>query len=149
MEIKDIGLFDKVHLSREARPKDGAGVCESADEFIANILPEDIMEKLDQYIGDGNASVTVGGDLTRSEDYGNKAGAFVSVTIRCNNGVEEVRAVHDIIRGWIEPQIAENQARMQGILDDLRGKTALISQVQPTQPSKSLPPKVGRPVFQR
>jgi hypothetical protein len=85
MEIRDVGLTESVRFSREASLNKKTIVKESAGDFAHNILPEDVMEQLEQYTGDGQASLTVGSDLAKS-DFGNKAGAFVSVTVKCHQG---------------------------------------------------------------
>ena len=144
MDVVDIGLFDKVQLSREVELNKKTMVRETANEFAYQILPEELMEELERYTGDGNASITVGSDLAKS-DFGNKAGAFVSVTVKCHAGGPEIQATHDILRPWIEQQVKDNQTRMQDILDELRGH-----EPQPALgPASSVPPKASRPSFAR
>lgn len=85
-------------------------------------IPEEHMKELDELIGDGLASVTTGHDLTRSEDFGNKAGCFVSVRLTCNQDNESVARALEISEQIAIEAAANGQKRAQGVLDDLRGK---------------------------
>jgi hypothetical protein len=117
VEVVDHSLRDGVVEHRFASDQHGG----LTDETRADNLPEDIVGKLAKHLGDAQAQVTVGADLTTSVDFGNKAGAFVSVKVTCNNSEADISAALDIARELAEQKVAENHTRMSELLDEARG----------------------------
>ena len=81
-------------------------------------------EQQDQYawaLGDGNASVTVGRELSES-DYGNGGKVFVSVTLKCGQNSTQIEYALQLakklseLRAWEAHQEMKNQLVERGIL---------------------------------
>ena len=66
------------------------------------------MSALEEYLGDGKAKLTVGGELAHSKEFGCKAQAFVSVSVTCNNDEETLEAVHNIIQPKVQELINQD-----------------------------------------
>jgi len=121
---------DKIKEWRYAYDEEGA----LTDQSRESPLPEELMAKLEKHLGDAGAQVTVSADLATSVDYGNKAGAFVSIKITCNNSENDILAVHDIARDWVETLVSDNQSRMQGLLDNARSGGVKTVEAPPQDP---------------
>lgn len=93
----EVGLKDGVRRRRKFSAEDRTGAEKTRVQQRQSELPEDLMEELSRYLGDGNAKVVVGAELTHSRDYGSKAGAFVSISVTCNADSETIQTVHDIL----------------------------------------------------
>lgn len=110
-EVVDLELTAFVHQSRKAT----AGSEVLADEWAREHVEERYMAKLDEFAGDGEASVTVSGSLAHN-DYGNKAESFVSVKLPCGATMDNVLGAHGIAREIVETLVRENLGRMEQIL---------------------------------
>jgi hypothetical protein len=121
------------------------------------------MEEIAPHVGDAGARLTVGGTLSSNVDY-HKAEAFVSVTVPCNNNLEDVQKAHDIVRGFIGTLLLDDIDYMKRLRDSARSgvKTAsppkalqLVAEAEP--PQKKVPDEpvsvgqkiVTRPTFRR
>jgi hypothetical protein len=65
------------------------------DEETELEIPEGFMQKVEELLGDGNASITVSSELKNS-DYGNAYGTFVSVKLTCNQDLDSIAAARDV-----------------------------------------------------
>jgi low affinity Fe/Cu permease len=81
-------------------------------------IPEEIMSRLENHIGDGLARVTVAGDLGSSVSY-HSAKAFVSVSVTCNNDLDDVAAVHDTLRPFVQNLCHDDHEEMAAIRDSI------------------------------
>lgn len=140
-EIVDVGLLSHWKRTRSFEEKDYGEVVWSANQFRTDLLPEEYMEKLEKFLGDGNATITVSQDLTTSEDFGNKAGAFVSVKVTCGNDEDNIRGAHSIARELVKDLVAEDYVESKKMLDDTRAsgspkgnKTSTASRVTSGKP---------------
>lgn len=146
-EVIDVGLLSHWKRSRSFTAKDEGAVDE---QVRIDPLPEEWMAKLEEHLGDGNARVTVSQDLTTSEDYGNKAGAFVSVTVTCGNDEDNIRGAHVIARELVQELVAVDYKESKGMLDQIRGIAEAPKQNSKTQPRMVTAGKPsGRPSFGR
>jgi hypothetical protein len=106
-------------------------------------IPEEFMERLNECLGDGQAKVTVGGDLALN-DYGNKAGAFVSITVTCGNSEEELEAAHGIASEMKEDFLRHDLSQMEAMLGEKQG--GKTEKQQSAAPAKAREPaKQARP----
>jgi hypothetical protein len=112
------------------------------DGFVKEVLPEGIMAKLEEFTGNGEGRVTVSGDLAVS-DYGNKGGAFFSVSVNCDSSMEAIQGVHDLLAPWVQNIVAADCESMKTKRDILLGNfkpTPAPVSKGPVVPTK-LPPK--------
>ena len=121
---------------------------------------------LSECVGDGLAKVTVSGDMAVN-DFGTKAGAFVSVNVTCGNSEEEISMAHDVARDMVHKLLQEDIEDMEALLDSRLNKgkepevkASKVSQAPKPSPRKSTKqvkakksdtsrPKVKRPSFRR
>jgi len=71
------------------------------------------MVQLNELMGDASGKVTVGGELSHNKNF-NKAQAFVSFSVTCDNNLETMQQVHALIQPVVH----------QLILADLKDMTA-------------------------
>lgn len=85
-------------------------------------IPEEYVAKLEELVGDGNATVTVGLDVKTSVDFGNSAGCSVFVKLTCGqdeSSVSETAAVAQSLAvqylepGWEEAALVLRRCRGQ------------------------------------
>jgi hypothetical protein len=81
-------------------------------------IPEEVMSQLDPFVGDGNAHLTVSGALSSSQSF-HKAEAFVSVSVTCNNNLDDVRQVHNLIRPFVQTLVLEDHNEMSVLRDQI------------------------------
>lgn len=113
-EYLEIGQVDRVYRFRGWETEDG----EDGNAFVTkrnqsrnDILPEDLMAKLEEHLGDALAKVTVGGELGHSKEYGCRAKAFVSISVHCNSDEQTIAAVKGLlqekVRDYVNGDIVE------------------------------------------
>ena len=111
----DDGLTNKVQRSRTAalagEPKP------LLEQNREDPIPEEYMDRLQQFIGDGLGGVSVSGDVGTS-DFGNKAGVHVSVRVTCGNDEESLGGAHAIAREIAERFIREDLPYVEAILNE-------------------------------
>jgi len=110
-EVVDLELTSFIHQSRQATSAGDTVI----NEWARGPVEEEYMAKMDEFMGDGTATVTVSGALAHN-DFGNKAEAFVSVRLPCGATMEAVMGAHEIARGIVEEKCRENLDRMEEIL---------------------------------
>jgi hypothetical protein len=74
-------------------------------------IPEEIMAQLEDFLGDGTARITVSADLGSSVSY-HSAKAFVSVSVPCNNDIDSISSVHDILKTFVQELAEEDHGDM-------------------------------------
>lgn len=114
----EVGLRDGIRRRRKFSAEDRTGAEKSRVQQKQTELPESLMEELSRYLGDGNAKVVVGAELTHSRDYGCKAGAFVSVSVSCNADSETIQTVHDILMPVVKDLAREDLTEIAKERDD-------------------------------
>lgn len=155
-EVVDVGLLDQVVRRRSWRVEEDDGeVCEK-HQSQQSPIPEDTMSELEKYTGDGQAKVTVGGELAHSKDFGCKAQAFVSVSVTCGNNEEDITAVHGIIHSLVRNLVNEDLTVMKKDRDAHIGPVVQPkASLPPTPQARTAPvpsgarPAVARPSFKR
>jgi len=111
-EDYDVGLVDRVIRFRSWEVEGDNGHVSTRNQSKQELLPEDLMGALEDYIGDGLAKVTVGGELGHSKDYGCKAQAFVSISVHCNNDAGTIEEVKNIVQEKVRSFVNEDLAEM-------------------------------------
>ena len=112
------------------------------------------MSQLEPYIGDGQGRLTVSGSLSSNHEY-HKAEAFVSISVSCNNDLDDVRQVHDIVRPYVQELVHEDHQEMSLLRDTILPPDKRVHGQETSPPvtkqvPTGLPPvkekgKVGRP----
>jgi len=115
VEFLDVSMVDTVHRSRKFINDNDKSVLEQErrDE-----IPEGLMSDLSSYLGDGQARVTVSGALSSSHEY-HKAEAFVSISVSCNNDMQDVQAVHDLVRPHVHELVHQDHGEMSLLRDTI------------------------------
>lgn len=114
-EFADVSLLDKLYRRRHFyNDYDRTTFTQERQDEV----PEEIMSQIEPLIGDGNGHITVSGALGSSHEF-HKAEAFVSVSITCNNDLEDIRKVHDIMRPHIQAMILEDHNEMSLLRDQI------------------------------
>lgn len=136
VEVLDVGLVDRVIRSRSWAAEQENGRVITRGQSQQHPIPEVYMAALEAHIGDAQAKVTVGAELSHNRDYC-KAQAFVSVTVTCNNKEEDISAVHNIIHPLARKLVAEDLEKMK--LD----RDGHIGAATPSQGKISSPPRAN------
>jgi hypothetical protein len=151
IEVLDLSMTEKFIRQKYVTNDDEDLFFDEKTGWTYEILPEEIMEQLAEYVGDGLNKVTVGAELGVS-DYGNKGGAWFSVSVVCDSNPEVVPHVHGILREYVQGQVEVDADEMAALRDKLCGTAPDPSKRQPTQATQPVkgrtPHKVtqGRPV---
>lgn len=112
-EIEDVSMIDRVVRRRCTISKDGV----IDEEEVVDTLPEDLVAKLSELLGDGKARVTVGAELASSVDYGNKAQAFVSISVACDSAEDNINEAHNIIYMMAKKLVVKDHHSMSKVRD--------------------------------
>ena len=113
-------------------------------------IPEELMGDLEQYIGDGLGRVTVSAELGSSVAFGNKASAFVSISVTCNNNLGDCEQVHDIVQPYVKRLVEEDHKVMSDERDSYIAPDARLKLPEPGNqvakpPTKKAAAKTNRP----
>lgn len=151
-EIKDVGLLDKVTRHRKWLVEKDSGKVTTREQQQEHPIPEEYMTKLESHIGDAGARVTVGAELSNMRDF-NKAQAFVSVTVTCNNKAEDIENVHNIALEMVKKLVNEDLKMMKVDRDlhidgEAEGKVTSPPRAN-AKPVVATKPGVQRPAFRR
>jgi hypothetical protein len=151
VEVRDVGLVDRVSRNREWSIKQDDGKVTSRRQCQQHPIPEEYMSALEPHIGDAQAKVTVGAELGHSRDYGCKATAFVSISVTCNNHEDSIRAVHSLIHPLARKLVNEDLTRMKEDRDAHLVGVGKVSAQPRANTKAAMGPKPGapRPTFRR
>ncbi len=152
IDAVDAGLCDRVYRSRRFHNDTDKTILEQTREGEPS---EELMSQLEPYIGDGLGRLTVSGALSSNVEY-HKAEAFVSVSVACNNNMDDIQQVHDIIRPFVQELIHADHQEMSFVRDTVLPSEHRVHGQETSPPiqrpaPKGLPPaqpeaaKVGRP----
>jgi hypothetical protein len=121
------------------------------EETSSDPIPEELVEQLEPFIGDGESRIIVSGTLSSTVDY-QKAEAFVSVSVPCGTSLDHIRKAHDIVRAFVNDLLIEDLETMKGLRDSSKkgslppkgpsSKTAIQDQETPAK-------VINRPSFRR
>jgi hypothetical protein len=140
-----VSMKDKVRRFLSAEDKDGNTV----EEQYSEPIPEDLMTQLEQYGGDGRARVSVGGELTSSTNFGFKAAASTHMSVTCDNNLEVMEEVHDLVQPYVEKLVLRDHARMADLranmVEALIGERAARLTEPASPPEPESPGKVASP----
>jgi len=112
--LSDSSLTEQIYLRRS-----WAGGKTVQEEEARIPLPEDIVSKLSELTGDEKGRVTVGAELTSSIEFGMKAGAFVSIGVKCDSSAEVLKDVHDMLFPLAQRLVIEDHAEMSDVRDSM------------------------------
>lgn len=105
-------------------------------------IPENLMSAIEPFIGDGLAKVTVGAELSSNIDFGFKAQAFVSISVTCNNNLDDCGQVHDIVRDVVQRMVTQDHAEMGHARDEMHA--AVKGMGQPKEAPGKVAPRPNR-----
>ena len=100
-------------------------------------IPENLMEDLGPYVGDGKARITVSSSMSSNHEF-HKAEAFVSVAVVVNNDLEDITSVHHIIKPFVDELLREDHQAVSIMRDEV-----LPPEKRLHGPPKGLPPPVS------
>lgn len=144
-EVKNTQMTNKLIMRCSATNKNGGGLEEEGQQPI----PEEIMNKLEPYVGDGQARFSVGNELGSSVAFGFKAQATVYATVTCNNDTDTLMAVNDILYPVVEELVVRNHERMSALRDqmlpDSKDRLNLSTEFEPEPQAQARPVKSGPP----
>jgi hypothetical protein len=103
-----VELKDKVRRFLSVEDKSG----NAQEEQYSEPIPEELMSALEQYGGDGKARVSIGGELSTSTNFGFKASASVHMSVTCDNNLQVMEEVHDLVQPYVEALVVRDHARM-------------------------------------
>lgn len=153
IQFVDPSMTEKVIKRKLVSDDEGVLVNNQESFFTSDTLPESIMSEIEKYLGDGNASVTVSADVADSKDFGCKAGVFYSVSVKCDNTMEAVQAVHDILVPHVQETVAQDLPGAMAVRDAARGGSLNPSPKpatnKPQPPAKKAKSSKRAPRFQR
>jgi len=145
-EYLDVSLRDRVQRRYGISDREGDLLSRVEIFELEEAMGETIMSEIQKHVGDGNARVTVGAELGVN-DYGTKASAFCNVSVTCNNHMDDVAAIHDIVHPYVKSRVEQDLIEMETILK--RHLKPEEGQAE-TVPSKVVePPKRTGPSFKR
>lgn len=108
-------------------------------------IPEDYMDRLENLLGDGRATVTLGLEAKTNEDFGNSAGCTVFIKLTCDQSEDKVNETRLIAQELAEGFVEEGQQRAKRILDQARG-----IEVEPAPPPvEAKKPATSKPLLKR
>jgi hypothetical protein len=146
----EVGLQDGIRRRRGFSAENRLGDEKRFVQQKRTALPENLMEELSQYLGDGNAKVVVGAELTHSRDYGCKAGAFVSISVHCNADSQTIQEVHDTLMPVVHDLTRQDLAEAIKSRDDFmdHGVEPRVVGSPPTLPARPAA-RPNMPAFRR
>lgn len=111
-------------------------------------VPEEILMAAKSKRGELDAKVTVSAELGDSVEYGYKAGAFVSITLSCENTIEACQAVHGIIQPVVHRLVQQDHAMAAQMRDNILAGSTVGQPVETgrvtSPPAPSAPPMPPR-----
>lgn len=116
----DLGLLEgNVRLVYSAKDQDGR-----VREWDVELpIPEETMDELEQLIGDGNATVTVGKELKVSEDY-RTAASTAWVKLTCNQDLQTILKAREIGTALALGFAQQGYEQARFVLDKMAGLDA-------------------------
>ena len=114
-EFADVSMVDRVYRMRRFHNDEDVTVLE---QECQDEIPEEIMNQLESFVGDGNAHLTISGSLSSSHRF-HKAESFVSVSVTCNNSLDDVQQVHDIVRPFVQSLTLQDHDEMSLLRDQI------------------------------
>jgi len=155
VEVHDVGLVDHVTRMRGWTVKQEDGKVTTREQSQQHPIPEVYMAALEAHIGDAQAKVTVGAELSHNKDYCT-AKAFVSVSATCNNSEDAINAAHNIIQPLARKLVNEDLEKMKedrdahsGAIPAQPGKVSSPPRANVKPPAVAAKPGVQPPSFRR
>ena len=133
IDYVDVDMVDRVVRVVRVYEPDGAVHEKQRKEQI----PEEILMAARSKRGELDGKVTVSAELGDSFDYGYKAGAFVSITLSCENSVEACQELHSVVQPVVHRLVQQDHAMAAEMRDNLWAKA---NGQQPAEPGRVSPP---------
>lgn len=140
-----VGLTDLAKRQRGWEVENGPRKEQTRQQPIAEVLPEDVMSKLEELAGDAGGKVVVGATLAHSKEYGNKAEAFVSFSVTTDNNLDVMREVHDFLQPLVRELVNKDLMEMMADRDSYLGQAKPQAEVRVHPAARALLPAAGRP----
>ena len=140
IEFVDVADLDRVYRRVTAIHDQEVLMDASRDQPI----PEEYMTRLADFLDDGQSSVTVGGEVA-TNDFGNKASAYVSVRVACGTNEACIHGAHAIACEIKETLLTQDYDAMEAMLEDKLGAKKGVK--EPSKPAVPADPRVpvGKP----
>ena len=114
------------------------------------------MKQIDQYVGDAQARLTVSGSLSSVKEF-HKAESFVSITVTCNNNMDDIMEVHDIVKPVVHQLASEDLEEISKFRDELIAPVSYQtprvekdeSKIVPSRPPVTGKVGINKPQFKR
>lgn len=115
VEFVDVSLVDRVHRRRSIYNDLTKEITEQVRD---DEIPEDLMSEIEPYIGDGLGRVIVSAGLKSSHDFWG-ADAFVSISLTCNNNLDDATAMSRIVKTRVHELVEKDYHAMSLLRDEL------------------------------
>ncbi len=137
IDYVDVSMVD--HVFRRIRVYESDGSVH--EKQLRQEIPEEILMAAKSKRGELDGKVTVSAALADSIEFGNKAEAFVSISLSCENTVEACQELHGVIQPMVHRLIQEDLAMAVQLRDNNMAAKNQAGQVAapptptvPTQP---------------
>ena len=134
-EFVDVTMVDKIRRERKFHNRDD-GMVDTQDR--QDPIPEDMMAQLEDYRGDGRAHVTVSGSVSSNHEF-HKAEAFVSISVTCNNNMDDIMNVHALVQPVVKAMVDEDHNEMSLLRDEILPEGKKLRPVQQEPKGNALP----------
>lgn len=136
-EFVDVTMVDCLHRQRKFHNDLDKTVLSQERQ---DPIPEEIMAQLEDYRGDGKAHLTVSGSVSSNHEF-HKAEAFVSISVTCNNNMDDVMSVHALVQPFVKDLVRVDHEEMALLRDEIlpEGKK-LFAQAEPKGKQLVAPP---------
>lgn len=158
MWVKDVTMTERVVIQSTVRTPEIEEL-----ETTSHLISEEIMDKIGQFTGQGDAKLTVGATLGSNIEYGFSAQSFVSVTIVCGSSEEDIQGSYDVVQPYVQELCMQNHDRLsetrEGMLKELGKVPDKVRATKVQKAEKKMvssgPPKkkgaaiVAKPLYKR
>lgn len=118
LDVVDVGGSDGVRRRMQVKLQ---GEPEPVWQEQDNPVPEERMDEINELLGDGAATVTVGLELKTAANF-DSAGASVYVKLTCNQDNETINKTHALATELAEEYLGEGYIRANNMLAAVRAK---------------------------
>lgn len=143
IDAVDVDMCNRIKRSRRfSDDSDKTLTTQEREDF----LPEDLMSKLEPFIGDAEGRITVSGALSSSHEFC-KAEAFVSISVACNNNMDDILQVHEILKPTVQGLVFDDHLEMSHLRDNVLppDRRLHLDVSSPEKETRTPPKKQGAP----
>jgi hypothetical protein len=139
IDYVDVSMVDRVFRWVRVYEPNGS----VHEKQLRQEIPEEILMAAKSKRGELDGKVTVSAALADSMEFGNKAEAFVSISLSCENTVEACQELHNVIQPVVQRLVQEDLAMAAQLRD-----ANLAARNQPG-PVAAPPAPAGAPTLPR